>query len=92
MKASMTRTIKLLVVALLLLGAAAPHAEELKASVERNPIHAGESVRLVLERNLVRLLRGFDKILVPEMDGIVSAPSRFGVSSMVQRVMADCRP
>ncbi|MCK5366325.1 MAG: protein BatD, partial [Gammaproteobacteria bacterium] len=45
----MTRTIRLLVAALLLFGAAGSHAEELKASVERNPIHAGESVRLVLE-------------------------------------------
>ncbi len=49
MKTPMTRTIRLLVAALLLFGAAGSHAEELKASVERNPIHAGESVRLVLE-------------------------------------------
>ncbi len=45
----MTSTIRLLVATLLLFGAAGSHAEELKASVERNPIHAGESVRLVLE-------------------------------------------
>ena len=49
MNAPMIRTINLLVVALLLFGAAESYAEELKASVERNPIHAGESVRLVLE-------------------------------------------
>ena len=49
MKTPMTRTIRLLVAALLLFSAAGSHAEELKASVERNPIHAGESVRLVLE-------------------------------------------
>ncbi len=53
MKAPITTTIGLLLVALLLLGAAESHAEShaeaLKASVERNPIHAGESVRLVLE-------------------------------------------
>ena len=49
MNAPMIRTINLLVVALLLFGAAESYAEELKASVERNPIHAGGSVRLVLE-------------------------------------------
>ena len=49
MKASMTSTIRSLVATLLLFGAAGSHAEALKASVERNPIHAGESVRLVLE-------------------------------------------
>jgi hypothetical protein len=49
MKAPMTTTIGRLVVALLLFGAAESHAEALKASIERNPIHAGESVRLVLE-------------------------------------------
>ena len=49
MKAPMTTTTGLLVVALLLFGADESHAEALKASVERNPIHVGESVRLVLE-------------------------------------------
>ena len=49
MKTPMSRTIGLLIVALLLLGAAEPRTGALTASVERNPIHAGESVRLVLE-------------------------------------------
>lgn len=43
------RTIGLLLSTLLVLAAAASRAEELEASLERNPIHAGESVRLVLE-------------------------------------------
>ena len=49
MNAPMTETITWLLVALLLFGAADSRAEELKSSLERNPIHAGESVRLVLE-------------------------------------------
>jgi hypothetical protein len=42
-------TTALILTVLLLLGAAGSRAEELKSSLERNPIHAGESVRLVLE-------------------------------------------
>ena len=49
MKTPTTRALVLLMAALLLFGPAASRAQELKASVERNPIHAGESVRLVLE-------------------------------------------
>ncbi len=45
----MTRTITSLLAALLLFVAAESRAQELKSSLERNPIHAGESVRLVLE-------------------------------------------
>ena len=44
-----TRSIGLLLAALLTLGSAGTRAEELTSSLERNPIHAGESVRLVLE-------------------------------------------
>jgi hypothetical protein len=43
------RTRGLLLSTLLLMGAAGSHAEPLTSSLERNPIHAGESVRLVLE-------------------------------------------
>jgi hypothetical protein len=46
MSAPLTRT---MVMALLLFAAADSHALELKSSLERNPVHAGESVRLVLE-------------------------------------------
>ena len=49
MKTPTTRALVLLMAVLLLFGAVASRAQELKASVERNPIHAGESVRLVLE-------------------------------------------
>ena len=49
MNALMMRTIVLLSTVLVLFGAAESRAEELKSSLERNPIHAGESVRLVLE-------------------------------------------
>jgi hypothetical protein len=45
----MKRTVSFLLMALLLFGTAESRAEELKSSLERNPIHAGESVRLVLE-------------------------------------------
>jgi len=47
--APMTRTITSLLAALLLFGATGSRAQELKSRLERNPIHAGESVRLVLE-------------------------------------------
>ncbi len=45
----MTSSITSLLAALLLVGAADSRAGELKSSLERNPIYAGESVRLVLE-------------------------------------------
>jgi len=44
-----TSLVASLVVSLLLFFSADSHAQELKSSLERNPIHAGESVRLVLE-------------------------------------------
>lgn len=49
MIAATKTTMTLLLAALLLFGAAGARAQELKSSLERNPIHAGESVRLVLE-------------------------------------------
>ncbi|NCF29187.1 MAG: hypothetical protein GWP69_17515 [Gammaproteobacteria bacterium] len=49
MKSTYMPTTALILTVLLLLGAAGSRAEELKSSLERNPIHAGESVRLVLE-------------------------------------------
>jgi len=49
MKPMATRSTALLLSALLLLLAGPSRAEDLKSSLERNPIHAGESVRLVLE-------------------------------------------
>ena len=49
MKSTCMPTTALILTALLLFGAAGSRAEELKSSLERNPIHTGESVRLVLE-------------------------------------------
>ncbi len=49
MNAPLTPTMALAVVALLLFATAESHAQELKSSLERNPIYTGESVRLVLE-------------------------------------------
>jgi hypothetical protein len=63
MKNMMGRTAALLIVALLLSGAAQSQTGALKASVERSPIHAGESVRLVLE--LRRAAGGLKPDLAP---------------------------
>lgn len=49
MNAPITGTVTLFLTALLLFAGAESRAEDLKSSLERNPIHAGESVRLVLE-------------------------------------------
>ena len=49
MSAPLTRVSALLGTALLIFAATVCRAQELNSSLERNPIHAGESVRLVLE-------------------------------------------
>ncbi|NIN39368.1 MAG: hypothetical protein GTO67_12305 [Gammaproteobacteria bacterium] len=57
------RAIGLLLSLLLLAGATASRAAQLTSSLERNPIHAGESVRLVLE--LTRAPGGLNPDLSP---------------------------
>lgn len=63
MNASASRVGVLLLMGLLLPAAGAVRAQDLDASLERNPIHAGESVRLVLE--LRRAAGGLKPDLAP---------------------------
>lgn len=61
--ASMAKAMLAAAAVVALLGTAPAHAEGLTASLERNPIHAGESVRLVLE--LARAAGGLKPDLAP---------------------------
>jgi len=63
MNAAISKRSMVLLAMLFLLGAGPSRAAELKASLERNPIHSGESVRLVLE--LDRAAGGLKPDLAP---------------------------
>jgi hypothetical protein len=63
MNTPISTAVTLLLTALLILGSTESRAQELTSSLERNPIHSGESVRLVLE--LRRAAGGLKPDLAP---------------------------